>query len=198
MWTVEEIRENYRKFDDWKIEELASNPKGVRKDIVPILNEEIERRNLDIALIKWVNYETNTFEGLERKNLILKIRKSECSICNETSKLNGYQFNTIVSALIVETHQRELQIICDDCARSKRLKSMRTTFFFGWWSGDGLFSTPLTLVSDFIRIFRKEAEDKEIMDEFIYNNTGMLRVALEKGYDLNDIIASFNNLIEER
>lgn len=194
MLTINEIRENYKKFDDWKIKELALNPRVLRKEIVPVLNEEILRRNLDVELIKWVNYETNTFEGLQRKNLIQKIRTSKCSCCFEKSKLNGYEFNTITSALIFTKERKERQIICKDCAKSKRIKSMSTTFFLGWWSKKGFLSTPFTLITDLIRIFRKEAEDAAVIDDFISNNTGKLRIALEDGHDLNRIIGKFNHI----
>jgi hypothetical protein len=197
MWTVDEIKKSYKNFDDSKIKELALNPKGLRKEIVPILNEEIKNRNLDIELIKWVNYETNTFEGIEKRNLIEKIRKSKCSLCSINSNLSGYKFNTIISALIIVTDKTENQIICNDCAKSNRLKSMSTTFFLGWWSKRGIISTPFTLISDLIKIFRKESESKEIFDEFIANNTGVLRVILEKENSLNEILAKFNNPKDE-
>ena len=192
MWTVEEIKKNYKNFDDSKIKELALNPKGLRKEIVPILNEEIKNRNLDIELIKWVNYETNTFEGIEKRNLIEKIRKSKCSLCSVNSDLSGYRFNTIISALIIIKNKTESQIICTDCAKSKRINSLTTTFFLGWWSKRGIISTPFTLISDLIKIFRKETESKEIFEEFIVNNTGVLRIILEKENNLNDILAKFN------
>jgi hypothetical protein len=193
MWSVEEIRNNYKNFDDSKIKELAQNPKGLRKEIVPILNEEIKKRNLDINLIEWVNYETNTFEGIEKRNLIDKIRKSKCSLCLTNSKLSGYKFNTLISALIVIKNKTEIQIICSDCAKKKKIKSMTKTFFLGWWSKKGMFSTPLYLIIDLINIFRKEAESKEIIEEFISDNTGLLRKILAKGNDLNEILATFND-----
>ena len=37
MWTVEEVRENYKNYDNAKIRELASNPKVLRKEIIPVL-----------------------------------------------------------------------------------------------------------------------------------------------------------------
>jgi len=192
MWTVEEIRENYRKFEDWKIRELAQNPSGLRKEIVPILIEEIKKRNLDIELITWVNYETNKFEGFEKKDLIKRILNSKCSLCNLNSNLKGYKFNTLISVLINITDKSESLIICNDCARKKRLNSMLKTFFLGWWSKRGIISTPFTLISDLINIFKKESVSKEIIDDYIENNTGMLRLSLEKN-NLNEMIAEFNN-----
>jgi hypothetical protein len=191
MWTVEEIRKNYRNFDDGKIKEIALNPKGLRKEIIPILNEEIRNRNLDIQLIEWVNYETNKFEGLEKQNLLEKIAKLKCSLCLVNSNLHAYRFNTIISALVTITDKTENLIICDQCAKSKRLNTMLKTFFLGWWSKRGIIATPFTLISDLIKIFRKKSESKEILDEFIENNTGILRIIIEEN-NLENFIAEYN------
>jgi hypothetical protein len=191
MWTVEEIRKNYRNFDDGKIKEIALNPKGLRKEIIPILNEEIRNRNLDIQLIEWVNYETNKFEGLEKQNLLEKIAKLKCSLCLVNSNLHAYRFNTIISALVTITDKTENLIICDQCAKSKRLNTMLKTFFLGWWSKRGIIAKPFTLISDLIKIFRKKSESKEILDEFIENNTGILRIIIEEN-NLENFIAEYN------
>jgi hypothetical protein len=191
MWTVEEIRKNYKNFDDGKIKEIALNPKGLRKEIILILNEEIRNRNLDIQLIEWVNNETNKFEGLEKQNLLDKIAKLKCSLCLVNSNLHAYRFNTIISALVTITDKTENLIICDQCAKSKRLNTMLKTFFLGWWSKRGIIATPFTLISDLIKIFRKKSESKEILDEFIENNTGILRIIIEEN-NLENFIAEFN------
>lgn len=197
MLTVEEIRKTYKQFEDWKIKELALNPKALRKEIIPILNEEIKNRNLGIDLITWVQNETNIFEGLEKKNLIQKITRSKCSLCSENSNLSGYRFTTIFSALIILTNKTESLIICNSCAKSKRLDSMLKTLVFGWWSRKGILLTPFALVSDLIRIFRPESDSKKVFDEFIENNTGELRLALEKN-NLEAIIEHSNNRLRNK
>lgn len=192
MWTVKEIKRNYKNFDDSKIKELALNPKGLRKEIIPILNEEIKNRNLDVRLIEWIKYETNTFDGIEKRNLIQKIQKSRCSLCSINSQLNGYRFTTIISALIIIKNKTENKIICVDCAKHKRINSMVSTLFLGWWSKKGILLTPFTLISNFIKIFKNETESKEVIEEFITKNTGVLRIILEKENNLDQILAKFN------
>lgn len=194
MWTVEDFKKTYRNFDDSKIKELALRPNALRKDVIPILKEEIKRRNLDVSITEWVNNEINYFEGLERQNLIRKIAKSKCSSCSVNSGLDGYRFNTIISLLFVITDKTEARIICTNCAKNKRFSSMATTFFLGWWSKRGLFSTPVAFISDFIKIFRKQSESKKVYDEFIDNNTGTLRTGLQTEDGLNEVLAKFNEL----
>jgi hypothetical protein len=191
MLTVEEIKRNYQKFEDWKIKEIALNPKGLRKEIIPILNNEIKLRNLGIELINWVNSETNTIEGQERKNLIYKILKSNCSICKENSNLRGFSFHTIIAAGIILKDNTEKLIICSKCAKRKRLNALFQTLFFGWWSESGLLKTPYTLISELCKIFRKESENEMVINEFIDNNTRILRNSLEKN-NLNQILKNYN------
>ena len=191
MLTVEEIRKNYKNFDDGKIKEIALNSKGLRREIIPILNEEIRNRNLDIQLIEWLNYETNKFKGLEKQNLLNKIAKLKCSMCLVNSNLHAYRFNTLISAFVTITDKTENLIICDQCANRKRLNTMLITFFFGWWSKKGILLTPFTLISDLIKIFRKNSESKKILDEFIENNTGILRIAIKEN-KLENFISEFN------
>jgi hypothetical protein len=192
IWTLEEITKNYKNFDDSKIKELALYPKGLRKEIVPVLNEEIRRRNLGIALIEWVNHETNVFEGLERKQLIEKIKRSTCSACGVDGHLSGYRFHTIISALVTITYKIENLIICETCAKQKKIRSMTTTFLLGWWSKKGFLSTPFVLVSDLANMFRKETVSTEIFDEFIEHHTGVLRIGFQKENGVGRVVAGFN------
>ena len=58
MYSIDEIRKNYKEFSDSKIENIAKNEsKGLRKDILGILKGEIEKRNLDKNLISGVEAE---------------------------------------------------------------------------------------------------------------------------------------------
>ena len=54
MLTKEEIRASYKNFDDNKILKLAQNPKGLTKEAIPALIEEVILRKLDANLIGWI------------------------------------------------------------------------------------------------------------------------------------------------
>jgi thymidine kinase len=192
MIPIEDIRKNYEKYDDATILKIISGAKGLRKEVVTLLNDEIKKRNLDIGLIEFVAIETNFYEGDERAHLINEIKNSVCTHCNNESELHGYTFNTIRSYLIWYDHEQKLQIICSTCAKSLRLKSMLTTLALGWWSRPGIFGTPATLISDLIEIFRKEKYSQRVIDHFIDENTGSIR-RMEKGKgSLTTMIKRFN------
>ena len=189
---LEEIREYYKKLNDAKISDLAFNSSGLKEDVIPILIQEIKDRKLDDNLIKWINYSINTFEGSEKELMVEKIKNSNCSECQINSNLNGYEFNTIVSALILITDKTEFKIICHTCAKRKRFKSILTTLILGWWSEKGFLSTPFVLISDFIKIFRKNHESDIIIHKFISDNTGTLRFLNDEKMDLTNLLTKYN------
>lgn len=192
MWNAEEIRERYKVFDDSKIRELASNPTGLRKDIIPILKEEIQRRNLGVEIIAFVDNEIDYFKGVARQGLIREIKKSVCSGCSQKAPLKGYRFTTVVSFLLISNTKTVSRIICSNCASTKRIQSMTKTFFLGWWSKKGILATPFALVSDTIKIFKAESENDKVYNEFIDNNTGSLRTALKSNGGINGVLERFN------
>ena len=94
MRTVEEIRANYKKLTDSKIEDLAKNEsRSLRREILSVLKDEIIERNLDPNLITWVDAENNLLTELEKKNLKEKIKHLPCPACfkknGENGNLNG-------------------------------------------------------------------------------------------------------------
>lgn len=180
MLTPKEIRNNYRNFDNWKIKELGRDAGTLRKDIIPILNEEIIRRNLGEDLLIWVGLESNILVGLERENLIRTIRNEKCTECLAQGHLGGYEFTTIVSYFIGFDIKTERLIICKSCANAKRRDSITKTLLLGWWSKNGLLSTPIELVSALMRMWRHEKEDQEILALFIDGRTGKIRQSLER------------------
>jgi len=194
MIPIEDIRKNYEKYDDTTILKIISGAKGLRKEVVVLLNDEIRKRNLNIRLIDFVTEETNFYEGEERQHLIEEIKKAVCTNCGDTNELHGYTFNTLRSYLIWYNHDQKVLIICSNCAKSFRLKSMLTTLALGWWSRPGLFATPATLISDLIEIIRKEKYSKRVIDHFIDENTGTLRRINKNNDSLITILKRFNQL----
>ncbi|MCZ4242622.1 hypothetical protein [Pedobacter punctiformis] len=192
MIPIDDIRKNYKRFDDETIKKIALNPKGIRKDIAEVLNEEIRNRKLGIGLIKWINLETDSYEGSAREELLSKIKQSICTNCDNGTNLNGYQFTTIYSFVIGSTRDVKTKIICSNCAGKMRSRSMFLTFLCGWWSPGGIFATPFSLIFDAWASLRTKKYSKEILDAFIAEYTGTLRAIEESNQKIEFIIKKFN------
>ncbi len=195
MYSVEEIRENYKEFSDSKIENIAKNEsKGLRKDVLGILKEEIEKRNLDTNLISWVETESNSFEGFERESLIQKIQNLNCPKCSEKKdRLYGFEINRIISFLLFANDTRKEKILCMSCGKKEKFYAIIITFFAGWWSRRGIFLTPITVVKDSINfLFINKISDR-IINRLVNENTGEFRRKGTENRILNQIIKRRNN-----
>jgi hypothetical protein len=179
MRTVEEIRANYKKFTDSKIEDLAKNEsRSLRREILSVLKDEILERNLDPNLITWVDAENNLLTEFEKKNLKEKIKYLPCPTCSKKNgEIKAYEISTVVSYLIYCDDKTEIKITCKDCAKKYKLNAIIKTFFLGWWSKRGILSTPYTLIKELINfLFYKEKISTRIIDSFIDKNNGIFRL----------------------
>ncbi|WP_040252177.1 hypothetical protein [Psychroserpens mesophilus] len=196
MHSIKDIRENYKGFDDSKIENIAKNEsKRLRKEVLEILKSEIEKRNLDQRLITWVDAETNTLTDFERKTLTDKILNLNCPNCgNKYNKLSGQKLTTIISFIIYSSKNTKKRILCDSCAKKNRIESLLTTGILGWWSLKGLIVTPYTIINEIINIsFHKEKISDGIINEFLEQNNGMIRLHGMDNKNLSDLILWHNN-----
>ena len=174
MYSLKEIKENYRSFSDSKIENIARNEsKGLRKEGLHILKDEITRRNLNPNLINWINTEAKSYEGLERKTLLKDIQSQNCPRCNYETKLYGFETNTVKSFLIAASIKRKEFILCMDCGKKEKLNAIVITFFAGWWSGSGFLKTPYYILTDIFNFLYIDKISARILEKFIdkYNGT---------------------------
>ena len=194
MYSVEEIRENYKEFSDSKIENIAKKEsKGLRKEVLGILKDEIEKRKLDKNLISWVETETKTYSGIERDLLIKKIQNLNCPKCSEKKdRLYGFEINQVVSVLLFANDTRNEKILCLSCGKKAKWKAILITFFAGWWSRRGIFLTPWIVIKDtFNFLFINKISDK-IINRLIDENTGHFRRKGTENGTLNRLIKRRN------
>ena len=194
MYSVDEIRENYKDFSDSKIENIAKNEsKGLRKDVLGILKDEIEKRNLDKNLISWVETETKSFDGIERDSLKTKIQNLNCPKCSEKKdRLYGFEINQIVSVLLFTNDTRNEKILCLSCGKKAKFKAILITFFAGWWSRHGILLTPFTVLKDSFNFLFIEKISDRIMNRLIDENTGHFRRKGIENETLNRLIKRRN------
>jgi hypothetical protein len=176
MYSVEEIQENYKGFSDSKIENIARNEsKGLRKEVLQILKDEIVTRNLNVRLVNWVDTESKSFEALERQNVISKIQNQNCPKCSKNSKLYGFETNTVKAALFFTSINRNEVILCITCGKQEKLKAILITLFAGWWSGKGFLTTPFTIIKDSLNFLFINKISNRVLNKFVDKVTGSLR-----------------------
>ena len=189
MLTIKELTESYKNFDDQKIVNLAMNEsKSLREDAIPILENEIQRRNLDLNLLKWIKLERNFFKGTELLNLKNTIRNSECSECRK--KFNNIQGFHIHYLSILDSNFDSEIIVCENCGKKLRNKSYLKTATYGFLSFRGIVNVPFYFFGQLFASFSRQKTSERIIEEFIFQNTGLIR---EYGNDrIQDLIAQHN------
>jgi len=197
MFSVEEIRENYKRLSNAEIEKLArEESKTLRREVLSVLKDEIKLRNLNVDLISWVDAETNTFTGVEKTTLIRKIEKLPCPNCGDKkTTLSGHTYTTIISVLIGYKQKDHKKILCHRCGRNEKITAFFKTFLFGWWSRTGLFLTPYILLKSPFSSFFKEKQHQLVFDDFLHKNNGTLRLQGTENGVLEEIIKKYNTPI---
>jgi len=177
MYSLHEIKENYRAFSDSKIENIARNEsKGLRKEVLHILKDEITRRNLNPNLINWVNTEAKSYEGKERDILIKQIKSQPCPKCsNAGTELYGFEITIVRGLLLVTNVQKNELILCRQCGINAKSNALFITFFTGWWSKGGFLRTPFVIATDFINFLFIDKISKRVINKFIDEINGSLR-----------------------
>ena len=194
MISIEEIKENYKKFSDSKIENIAlSESKELRKEVLSILKDEILKRKLDPNLVTWVDAETNTLTDFEKQSIKTKIENLKCPNCElKRSELKGWEINTVASFLITFRDSSNNRILCHYCGRNKKIISFLVTLIAGWWSRRGILRTPYILFKDIVNLFYQRKISDKIIDELINVNNGMLKLGGTDSEQLVELVQWHN------
>ena len=176
MYSLDEIKDNYRGFSDSKVENIARNEsKGLRKEVLNVLKDEIIRRQLNPSLISWVDTEAEPYEGKERELLIEKITSQTCLKCDTNTDLLGIETNIIQGFLLVTRVERSERILCRSCGMNAKSNALAITFFAGWWSGKGFLLTPFTIIKDLFNFLLIDKISGRIINDFIDEHSGTFR-----------------------
>jgi len=195
MLEISEIQKNYERFDNTQIRRIATyDAKGLREDVIPILIEEIKKRNLDNHLIKWITAERRKLSKHEFESLKRKVKESICKNCKQNHRLKGYKFTTVTGILIDENISEYELIICEECGRKLRRKSAIWTILFGWWSIGGLLSTPFVLFNKIKASIQEDKQSEQIIKSFIENNIGAITIGEDSKKVIQKLLIAFNQL----
>jgi len=195
MVEVNEIRKNYERFDDTRIRSIAKNDvKGLREEVIPILIEEIKKRNLDDGLIEWINAESRKLSKSELGTLKRKVKQSICESCKENRQLKGYEFTTTIGMLIATITSDYKLILCEKCGRERRRASAFWTAILGWFSARGLILTPFALISKIKASIQEDKQSEQIIESFIKTNIGKITIEKDSEEVIQKLLKEFNGL----
>ncbi|WP_312418320.1 hypothetical protein [Epilithonimonas sp.] len=189
MLTQKELLKIYSGFNDDEIVVLATyESKKLTEIAVPILIDELTKRNLGKDLLDWVNMERNFFKGTELEVLKSKIKNSICSDC-KTLKNDVRGFFIHHCSLTHNPSEAKL-ILCESCGKKLRRKNYIISATFGWLSLRSFIKVPLYFLGEIFYSFARKTQSRKIIEEFIFENTGLIR---KLGIDrINEVITTNN------
>ena len=194
---LNDIKENYKKFEDWKIEKIASEEAGsLRPEVLDILKTEIENRKLN--LLDTIDAQTKEITESEFNDYYNVLRNHPCPKCeSKTQKINATIVGRVVSMLILTNYEKCLKVACSNCLDEMHNKANKKSALLGWW---GFPWGPIQTIRSFIFNSRmkknnRTVEPNEIIASFIVNNIGIMEKAKSEPEKLTELINKTNNAI---
>ncbi len=195
MVDIDQIKERYIGYDDVKIIELAkTGAKALRSEVVPLLVDEIKRRNLGVEIIDWIHAERRVLTDSELDNLKRKIKNCVCQECMRNRNLKGYQLTTR-TGLVVTSHMSSRKlIVCEYCGRRKRKNSTIQSVLLGWISLIGLISYPFLIMEKIKHFYKEEELSDRLIEDLINNNIGTITLGHDTTEVLTELLRKHNTL----
>ena len=194
---LNDIRENYRNFDDYKIEKIASEEAGsLRPEALEILKSEIKKRNLNENLLKSVDSQTRELTESEFEEYCKMLRNHPCPKCNsKTSKLNVSMVGRVVSMLVLTNYEKKLKVACSDCLDELNKNANMKSALLGWW---GFPWGPIQTIRTFMfnsKMKKNNRTEKpnEIFQSFVLGNIGVLEASKDNPEKLTEFLNRINN-----
>jgi len=174
MLTKQELTKIYTEFDNSEIIKLATFESKKLTDLaIPILIDEISKRNLGTDLLDWVHLERNFFKGTELEILKSKINTSVCSNCKILKNdIKGFYIH---HCSLTHNPNKSNLILCEKCGKKARTKNYIISATFGWISTRGILKVPFYFLGELFDSFFRQKQSRKIIEEFIFENTGLIR-----------------------
>ena len=194
MHRFDKIKNQYKNMSDSEIEKTALFESiGLERKVINILRDEIKIRGLNTNLLNWVNAGSKKFKENELVDLIKDISGLPCPKCSiKSSILYGYEINKIISYFIGSSESQKEKILCSACGNKEKALSIIQNSLLGWWSRNGVFSTPYLLIKDIFNLSKTKKISKRILNEMITDNSGYLRMNVTDKESLIDFVNRFN------
>ncbi len=196
---LNDIRDNYKNFPDWKIEKIASAEAGsLRPEVLDILKAEIKKRNLNLNLIDSVDSQTKELTESEFNEYCEILRNHPCPNCeSKTQKINATMVGQVVSMLIMTNYEKSLKVACSDCLDKMHSKANTKSALLGWW---GIPWGPIQTIRSFIynssmKKNNRTEKPNGIFASFIVSNVGIMEKAKTEPEKLTELINRTNNVI---
>ena len=194
---LDDIRENYKNFEDWEIEKIASKEAdSLRPEVLDILKSEVKKRKLN--LLSSINSQTKELTETEFSEYCEIVRNHPCPKCrSKTQKINVSMVGQVISMIFMTNYEKTLKVACSNCLDEMHRKANIKSALLGWW---GFPWGPIHTIRSFIfnssmKKNNRTEKPNEIFKSFILNNIGIIEKAKTNPKNLTNLINRINNAI---
>jgi hypothetical protein len=133
--TIDELRENYKRFTDEQLIRLATtDASGLRPEAVVVMREEINKRKLPNELLDGIDVQRKEISEEELISYCDIIQSLSCPRCGSSAnKLNAMIIGTAISFLFWTNYEKRLLIACPSCLEKANREATIKTAILGWW-----------------------------------------------------------------
>jgi len=197
---LDDIRENYRSFEDYKIEKIATEDvTKLREGVIDILKEEIQRRNLPKSLIKGIDAQTKELSEKEFDEYLSLIRNHTCPKCNsKTKKLNASIVGEVVSVVVFTNYTKKRKIACSNCLDELNNKAIGKSSILGWWGfpWGPIYTIKSIILNTKMKKKNHTSKPNELLQGFVLENIGYLEANKNNPEKITQLLNKTNNKIE--
>ena len=196
---LKDIREDYKKFDDYTIERIAiKDSNSLRPEVLEILKSEIQKRKLSPEILKGIEIQKRKLTKEELNEYYDLIKNSSCPKCSsENKKLNISMIGEVVSIVVISHYDKRIKIGCTDCLNKLNTNAIIKSSLFGWWAFPwGPIYTIRSYVFNFgMRKNNKSDKPNGIFKGFVTENIGFLETNKNSPEKITEFLNGINNAI---
>ncbi len=189
---IKEVEKYYEKLSNDEIIRIATTEvKGLREEVYEIIQNEIDKRDLNPDILKGAYAQNKEFTIYELDKYSNLLRNLPCPICSSPNdKLNGTKSYILKSFIFFSVNSEELSIACPNCLDMQNNKANLITALLGWWGIPSVFKTPIYIYRNLKAKKENRADvSTKALIEFTQENIGKIEVYKNDDEKLKEIIA---------
>lgn len=190
---IEFVRQGYQKMTDDELVLIATQDAvGLTQEAQEVIKEEIQRRNLDVNIVRGVAAQNKEYTIQEVDAYCDIIQNLNCPVCqNSSQKLNATLTGEVVSYIFLTQYKKEIKVACPYCLDKASDAALTKTAALGWWG----FPWGVVRTIQYIKLNLKSKKTNHLetpnnfLRSFVLSKIGQLETYKDNKEKLQQIIS---------
>lgn len=184
------IRMHYSTLSDNKLIDLVIDFKKIEETYLPLIIEELKKRNIEIEIFEIIKLSKSNFSEFEIQNILSICLNNICPDCNQFKELNLHKISIVEYTSPSGVYK---YFCCKSCYKKQTLNAMLKTASTGWLSWFGFIFVPYSLMYNIYQLVFYKHENKEVI-KILKHYNGYFRYYLNNNNkDFSDLWKKINH-----